>query len=161
MVKSQEPLQVQTWKEYAAAESARLGIKSTPRPMLVAQPEKIHPGHIETMIRNAGREQHTAGEMNGLEKRYAAYLETRRLVGEIVGWRFEPLKLKLAPATFYNVDFSLTMLDSRIELHETKGFWRDDARVKIKVAAARFTEFRFVAVQWKGKQIGWKFEVFG
>ncbi len=34
-----------------------------------------------------------------------------------------------------------------MEMHEVKGFWEDDARVKIKVAAELFREFEIVGVQ--------------
>ena len=33
-----------------------------------------------------------------------------------------------------------------LECHEVKGWWRDDARVKIKVAAELFPWIQFVAV---------------
>ena len=36
-----------------------------------------------------------------------------------------------------------------LELHECKGFWRDDARVKIKVAASLYP-FKFIAVTAAG-----------
>jgi hypothetical protein len=40
---------------------------------------------------------------------------------------------------------------------ETKGFWRDDARVKIKAVAARYPERLFVAATWDRRE-GWKLE---
>jgi hypothetical protein len=43
----------------------------------------------------------------------------------------------------------------RFEIHETKGFLRDDANVKIKVAAAQFTWFKFKMIFWD-KREGWK-----
>jgi len=100
---------------------------------------------------------HRPGAMNKIEARYAAYLEGLRLAGGIVAWRFEALKLKLANSTFYTPDFVVTFSD-RIECHEVKGFWRDDARVKIKVAAQMFPEFAFVAVKREKK--GWIYEEF-
>ena len=110
---------------------------------------------------SGGRPRHEPGKMNGLEKKYAAYLDIRKVTGEILDWRFEPLKLKLAPATFYNPDFGVQMLDGSIELQEVKGgHWEDDARVKIKVAAAMFGWFRFVAAQWDKNIKDWKFEYF-
>ena len=97
--------------------------------------------------------------MNGLEKRYNAHLEMRRLCGEVVFYEFEPWKLKLAPATFYNPDFSVLMPSGRIELHESKGHWEDDARVKFKVAAERFGQwFDFVAAIWDKRNKIWQFE---
>lgn len=98
------------------------------------------------------------GEMNKTENRYAAELESRRVLGEIVAWRFEPLKLRLAKRTYYEPDFLVVLPSGRLEFHEVKGFWRDDARVKIKVAADQFAMFKFLAVSWKGGQ--WKCETF-
>jgi hypothetical protein len=109
---------------------------------------------------DGGRARHEPGRMNGLEKKYAAHLELRRATGEIRDWKFEPLKLKLAPATFYQPDFGVQLPDGRIELHETKGHWEDDARVKVKVAAALFGWFRFVGVRWDKDAKDWKFEEF-
>ena len=40
-----------------------------------------------------------------------------------------------------------------MELHEVKGHWQDDARVKIKVAAEQYP-FRFVAVKARAKKDG-------
>lgn len=47
--------------------------------------------------------------------------------------------------TRYTPDF-ITIADE-ITAWEVKGFWRDDARVKIKVAATLFPWIRFIAVQ--------------
>lgn len=96
--------------------------------------------------------------MNKIEARYATHLEGLKLAGEIVSYRFEALKLKLAANTFYTPDFVVTFPD-RIECHEVKGFWRDDARVKIKVAAQMFPEFAFVAVK-REKKGKWIYENF-
>ena len=48
-----------------------------------------------------------------------------------------------------------------IEMHEVKGYWTEDARAKIKVAANKFP-FRFVAVYKQAKKDGggWRFEEF-
>lgn len=47
-----------------------------------------------------------------------------------------------------------------LELHEVKGHWEDDARVKIKVAARMHPWFRFRAV--KAARGGrWEYEDFG
>lgn len=61
------------------------------------------------------------------------------------------MKLKLAPNTFYTPDFVVTFED-RIELHETKGFWEDDAKIKIRTAAAMFPEFAFIAVYHRKRE---------
>lgn len=100
---------------------------------------------------------HKNGEMNKTEAAYAARLESLKLAGEIADYRFECIKLRLADKTFYTPDFMVLMPNFSFEMHEVKGFWEDDARVKIKVAAAQFP-FKFVAV--KKTKNGWDSEVF-
>lgn len=99
--------------------------------------------------------------MNKLEAMYAAHLEALRRAGKIIFWRFESAKFRLADRTWYTPDFYLMRQDGTLEIHETKGFWEDDARVKIKVTAELFPELQFVAVQWDKGAKGWKFERFG
>lgn len=108
-------------------------------------------------IRFRPRDKRLPGSMNKLEKSYQEHLHQRMLAGEIVRYRYEALKFKLAPNTFYTPDFMVTFED-RVEIHETKGFWEEDARIKIKMAAELFPEFVFVGVQWKQKQ--WIYEEF-
>ena len=130
---------------------------------IAGKENKVTPAQttVTPVAKSGGRPRHEPGKMNGLEKKYAAYLDVRKVCGEIADWNFEPLKLKLAPATFYNPDFGVQMPDGKIELHETKSpHWEDDARVKIKVAAAMFGWFRFVAAQWDKNAEDWKFEEF-
>jgi len=151
----------ETWREAIARENERLGIRlKTPPP--VAPPKKFtgHVDMIESTRDLAGqfRQRHVVNEMNGLEKKYAAYLEIRRLTGEIVAWKFEAMKLKLARATFYNPDFLVVTPEYRIELHETKGHMEDDAAVKTKVAAEMFPEFRIVVVRLVGRPKRWSFK---
>lgn len=91
--------------------------------------------------------------MNNTEGAYAHILELRRRAGDIADWKFEAVKLRLANKTFYTPDFMVMGNEGYIDLVEVKGFWRDDARVKIKVAARLYPIFRFVAVyKRKGMQ---------
>ncbi|MGU7780510.1 hypothetical protein [Burkholderia sp. PU8-34] len=101
------------------------------------------------------------GEMNQTEKRYATHLEARRQAGEIVWYRFEGIKFRLADNTFYTPDFAVMLSDGRLEAHEVKGYWQDDARVKIKVAADQYP-IRFIAVKANPKKAGggWQTEEF-
>lgn len=96
---------------------------------------------------------------NKTEAAYALHLEARRQAGDVLWFAFEAIKLRLADATFYTPDYLVMLADGTMEAHEVKGFWRDDARVKIKVAAGMFP-FRFLAVQREGGT-GWKVESFG
>lgn len=96
------------------------------------------------------------GEMNSLESRYQAQLEADRLAGLVLWYAFEAVEFRLADRTKYKVDFLVMLADFTIEIHEVKGHWEDDARVKIKVAAEQFP-FRFKAIT-RGRG-GWKVEV--
>lgn len=96
--------------------------------------------------------------MNKTEMLFCEHLARTKLIDkDMVAFRFEPLKFKLAPKTFYTPDF-LVIRKSCFEIYEVKGFWRDDARVKIKVAAKLFPWFKWYAVQLKKKQ--WVYEEF-
>lgn len=88
--------------------------------------------------------------MNKTETRYSVILEARRLAGEIRDWKFEALTFKLADGVRYKADFYVEMADRSIQIHEVKGaFIWEDARVKVRVAAATFTAFKFYMAQWK------------
>lgn len=101
------------------------------------------------------------GEMNKTEQAYSDHLNLLKHAGEILWHKFEPIKLRLADNTFYSPDFMVMNKDGLLEMHEVKGFWADDARVKIKVAAATFP-FRFIAIKAKTKKDGggWSIEEF-
>ena len=98
------------------------------------------------------------GEMNATERDYGAELEQRRRAGEVLWYRFEGIKLRLADSTFYTPDFAVQLVDGTLECHEVKGHWQDDARVKIKVAAEMYP-LRFVAVRRIPKRDGGGFAV--
>ena len=102
-----------------------------------------------------------SGAMNKTEQAYADYLERLLRVGDIAWYRFEGVKLRLADNTFYTPDFAVMLGNGQMEMHEVKGFWQDDARVKIKVAAEMYP-FRFLSAKPKPKKHGggWAFEVF-
>lgn len=88
--------------------------------------------------------------MNSWELLYSRELDLRRAAGEVTWWSYEPVKLRLARRTFYTPDFLVRHKDGSLELVEVKGFWRDDARVKLKVAAEQYPMFRFRAVRMRG-----------
>ena len=102
-----------------------------------------------------------SGQLNKTEQEYKQHLELLKSAGEIQLIRFEGLKLRLADNTFYTPDFMVLAADGVVECHEVKGFWTDDARVKIKVAADQYP-FRFKAVKKQAKKdgCGWSEEEF-
>ncbi|TEA80279.1 DUF1064 domain-containing protein [Allopusillimonas ginsengisoli] len=105
-----------------------------------------------------------AGAMNKTEAAYCRLLEQRRHIGEILWFRFEGIKLRLADNTFLTVDFSIMRADKVIEMVDVKGskaIFADDARAKMKIAADQYP-FIFKAVYPKAKRDGggWDVEEF-
>lgn len=102
-----------------------------------------------------------AGKMNQTEAAYAEHLRALQHAGEILWFRFEGIKLRLADNTFFTPDFAVMAADGVMEMREVKGFWQDDARAKIKIAADQYP-FRFIAVRVRPKKDGggWAVEEF-
>lgn len=97
------------------------------------------------------------GKKNKTEAAYELeVLEPQLHAGEILFYRFEAIKLRLADNTFLTVDFPVITAAGELEFREVKGRWTDDARAKIKVAAAQFP-WRFYAIHRAGRH-GWRIE---
>lgn len=91
-----------------------------------------------------------------LNKTERAYLEHLRAEGH--AWiGVQNITLKLADDTRYTPDFWLIDGEGLLCAREVKGFFRDDAKVKVKVAARQFPFARFSVVYRKGT--GWSTEV--
>lgn len=98
--------------------------------------------------------------MNKTESAYNDYLGLLLRAGEIDGFAFEAIKLRLADNTFFTPDFLVMAKDGVLELHDTKGTTKklrasgqkeampwieEDAKIKLKVVAELFP-FRVFAV---------------
>lgn len=82
-----------------------------------------------------------AGERNKTEAAYEQQLKLLQHAGEIIWFKFEGIKFKLADNTYYTPDFAVMLKTGEIEIHEVKGskfIFMDDAKVKIKVAAETY-----------------------
>lgn len=92
-------------------------------------------------------------DLSKLNKTESAYWEILKRGGyQWIGTQC--LTFKLADDTRYTPDFIVVTEDGRLEAHEVKGFWRDDAKVKIKVAARQYAYVQFKVVM-KTKN-GWE-----
>jgi hypothetical protein len=90
-------------------------------------------------------------KMNRTEAAYADQLELLKIAGKIIDWRFNAIRFRMADGAYYKPDFMIIKEDC-CELHEVKGFWREAAKVRIKVAAELYPWFRWVVVRLvKGK----------
>ena len=109
------------------------------------------------------------GELTREEQAYADRLEALRLGGEVLDWQHEPLTLRLGYRLHYRPDFGVLYQapggGSLFELHEVKGgkldalgrsrpFFREDAHIKLKAAATRYSWWRFVVVWRDAKRLG-------
>ena len=76
--------------------------------------------------------------MNKTERAYAELLDVRQRAGQVAAWYFGALTLRLGDDCRYTPEFLVLLPDGTVELHEVKGFFRDDARVKIRAAASSY-----------------------
>lgn len=135
------------WTEEQHAEFLRRrGIPGSPPVVDTSAPPFLPPANEAGAF---ARGRLPANKMNKLESAYGAYLDMLKHSGEVLWWRFQPLKLRLADGSYFTPDFGVLMRSSMFELHETKGFWREAARVRIKIAAEIFP-FRFIAIKRDG-----------
>lgn len=109
---------------------------------------------LEMAFRFKGRGRRKPGVMNGLETKYSVELDRRVAAGEVAWWTYEGVTLKLAKSCRYTPDFMVMLPCGEIQFHETKGYMRDDALVKLKVAASLYP-FSFWLCQHKNKATGW------
>ena len=85
------------------------------------------------------------------EERYGAMLAAQQQAGLLTQWWYEPMRLALAPRTTLTPDFLLQWSggpETPLTFDEVKGWRREDAMVKLKVAARLYPIFRFRWVEW-------------
>lgn len=81
------------------------------------------------------------GVMNGTERAYAAHLTAQGRP-----FHFEGIKLRLADDAWFTCDFAV-WVNGAMEFHETKGFMREAAAVRLKTAAEQYPQFVFRLVR--------------
>jgi hypothetical protein len=95
------------------------------------------------------------GEFNKTERAYADFLEERKRVGQVLWWKFHPMRVRLANNTFYEVDFLVMSADGVLEIHETKGgFTTDKGQLKLKLCGEALPVFRMFKVIKQTKKAG-------
>lgn len=114
----------------------------------------------------AAKVQASALAMNTYEAKFAMKLEADKREGLIEDWKFEAIRLRLADRTTYTPDFLViknetTRLDDHVSLRhavirfiEIKGFRRDDAMVKFKIARELYPWAEFE--MWTLTKNAWK-----
>jgi hypothetical protein len=94
-----------------------------------------------------------------LERDFADVLVIAKSRTLITEWWHHPFRFRLAPTCYFQPDFLVDTQANEwhepLTLIEVKGGWfRDDAKVKAKVAAELFPCFRWLIV-YREKQHGW------
>jgi hypothetical protein len=84
-----------------------------------------------------------------LEQAYWLHLQRQVHAGEIRRADHHVEKLFLGEGSWYTPDFRVIATDGTVEFHETKGFMREAARVRLLVAATTHP-YRFFLVKNKG-----------
>ena len=101
---------------------------------------------------------HTPGVMNKTERAYADCLDMQIRLGHVTAWWFESVKLRIAKRCWLTFDFLILYPNGRFAFHDTKGWTREDALIKAKVAAEKFPWPVFFvkrnAGAWEYKRIG-------
>jgi hypothetical protein len=87
-----------------------------------------------------------SGQMNKTEMAYEAHLFTRKVAGEVLWYKFEGMKFRLADNTFYSPDFAVMLANGQLEQHEVKGYMMEDANLKLKFASEIYP-FKFIIVK--------------
>lgn len=134
------------------------GVPAQPHPQLPGPGEQLPRWRRAQPVKPKSRAQRPSGFDSKLEEDYDVILHGGLLSGELKAYTYGSVKLRLAKKTWLTPDFFLQYADGRLAFHETKGYMRDDAAVKLKVAADRFpwAEFWLVTREagiWQWKQI--------
>jgi hypothetical protein len=90
------------------------------------------------------------GGMNKWEAQFAEMLEDQRKAGELVWWAFEPFRIRLAEKAFYRPDFVAVDAQGKTHIYEVKGFFREAAKVRLKVAAEKLPYAFYIVRKDKG-----------
>lgn len=136
----------------------RVGIIDLRSEQVVLRNHNIPPAKANLTPRDRG--------MNKTETKFSHRLEAMKRAGDIVDWRFEALKFRLADMTTYTPDFLVIGTDGSITLIDTKAYWKkagkvditEDANVKVKVVADLYPWFAFQTAWEQGGL--WQFKTY-
>lgn len=91
--------------------------------------------------------------MNKWEHQFSQTLEYRKTVGELVWWAFEPFRIRLAEDCWYRPDFVTVDAKGKTEIYEVKGFMREAARLRLKVACEKLPYPFYLVRKNKGQLV--------
>lgn len=128
--------------------------KTTTTDIVAHDPHDVTCGHVsKPRIR-----QKLGGKLNRTEAEFLEYLQSRYSCPRDA-FGVQNVTLEIANGCRYTPDFSAFGILTEPTFWETKGFMRDDAAVKIKVAARAFPACRFYLVTKRAKKLGGGWDV--
>lgn len=127
--------------ELRAQAEAQLGMQEQPA-VIPAIPRALQPMKEKTSDRQKTDEE----KLNKTEKAYLAYLRSC----DCLSIRIQAITLKLAFDCRLTVDFTYIDTSGRGVFVDVKGFQREDALIKMKVAARMYPEYVFKIVKKEG-----------
>jgi hypothetical protein len=98
------------------------------------------------------------GRMNKTEERYAKWLDEQKAAGDVLWWKFEPMRLWMgSKMAGYRVDFLVQKADRELQVHEVKGGFIVDKSYRVwRMVAEAYPVYHFFLYQLKSK-VGWVF----
>lgn len=115
--------------------------------LTTAEFSKLYPSIGNPGVWKAATRMKRANGLNDTEERYRLWLEDRKKAGEIQEYFIQAVTLKLGPDCRYTPDFLVVENDGGLTFVEVKGFMREDAAVKYRVASGQFPWAQFVLVR--------------
>lgn len=99
-----------------------------------------------------------SGYRSKTEAAFSAHLDLQVRAGAILSWKYEAVTLRLAPGVSYTPDFVVFYAAGfhfiEVKGRKGSGFWsRPVGKIKVKLAAEMFPQFRFEVV-WPGERMG-------
>jgi len=114
-----------------------------------------HDPHDVTPTKNPALRQRRGPKLNKTEAAFFDWLKSKTPATV----RAQEITLSLGNGVRYTPDFSITDAFGCCDFYEVKGFMRDDAAVKLKVASGRYPEFTFFLVfRDRTQPSGWRIE---
>lgn len=128
----------------------RLQLTDLPKHMQDQVSAQLHPAPAAVLagIKVSIKQKPSADESN-LNKLESAWLAVIRADITLAWIGVHAMTFKIGDDCRYTPDFMALNIDGELIAYETKGFMRDDARVKLKVAARMFPFVGFVLVERK------------
>lgn len=135
--------------ELKAIQQRHAGFKSVPRPLDVRTANLVPGGH--TTAAKKAKEAKKKKGMNKWEESFARTLEWQRSIGQIAWWGFEPFRIRLADGCWYRPDFVSVDMAGKTSIWEVKGFMREAARIRLRVASEKLPYDFYLVRKHKGE----------